>query len=439
MELTEKFLHHIWDQRHLAPDLLTVSGKPVRVVYQGQYNTGNGPDFRNVVLELAGETLRGDVEIHQKTYDWSAHGHQEDPAYNGTILHVVFEHKSNLDFTIREDAGKTEILELRNQIDNDIARLFENYTAIPVLPNSGICDYFTLNTNEQLVIMLKNLGWDRILRKCERFNAELHFDGFDQILYNGFMEAMGYSKNKFNMLSIAYHYKWDTLVKWRKEGLDKKTLSAVWINYSGLGDVFRRLSKAESYINYLATLDKQGFSTEKENLDWNLFRIRPASHPVRRINQAASVIITLLDKGFIKSLLNLFNSNSEEKNSKVVERICELLRPNVRELDTTYLIGRTQMLSIIGNIILPIMHLYAVKTNDKDMQDKIKSVCMDFPPLDSNYISKFMSGYMGEVQKKLFDSKFILQQGVMQLYFRFCNFRLCESCNSSKDLMISHM
>ncbi|HQB97513.1 MAG TPA: DUF2851 family protein, partial [Candidatus Cloacimonadota bacterium] len=45
--MEERFLYHIWDEGHLIPELRTVSGKSVRIVYQGQYNTGRGPDFKN--------------------------------------------------------------------------------------------------------------------------------------------------------------------------------------------------------------------------------------------------------------------------------------------------------------------------------------------------------------------------------------------------------
>ncbi|MDD5316398.1 MAG: DUF2851 family protein, partial [Candidatus Cloacimonetes bacterium] len=68
--MEERFLYHIWDEGHLTPDLRCISRKDLRVVYQGQFNTGRGPDFKNAIIELAGEQLRGDIEIHLKTTDW---------------------------------------------------------------------------------------------------------------------------------------------------------------------------------------------------------------------------------------------------------------------------------------------------------------------------------------------------------------------------------
>jgi hypothetical protein len=439
MELQEKFLHHIWDQRHLKLELKTISGKVVKVIYQGQYNTGNGPDFKNVILDLAGETLKGDVEIHYKTYDWSSHQHHEDPAFNNTILHVVFEHKSNLDFTIREDAGKVEILELKCQIDNDIEKLFHDYAANQVKSNCGICDFFTLNSNEQLSILLQNYGWERFVRKCERFNAELHFDGFDQLLYNGFMEAMGYAKNKFNMLSIAHHFKWDKLVQWRGDGLNEFSLTAIWLHYSGLTDNNGRYMKSDEYRFYLKIMDDQRFSSDKGKLSWNLFRIRPANHPVRRIPQAAKVLVPLLDTGFLKSILEVIENSRNENPNKLIARIGDVFKPDNSQFSTGNNIGRTQILTTIGNVFLPILFLYAEKTHNKELQNRLKSLYFSFPAFENNNIIKFMQGYLDDIQKKLFNVKYISQQGLMNMYFKFCNFRLCELCKDQKDMLINKL
>ena len=76
--MEERFLYHIWDAGHMQNELRTVTGKSVQVKYQGQYNTNRGPDFRNALIEISGELLRGDVEIHLNSNDWIAHNHHEE-------------------------------------------------------------------------------------------------------------------------------------------------------------------------------------------------------------------------------------------------------------------------------------------------------------------------------------------------------------------------
>jgi len=52
--MDEKFLYHIWDEGHLAANLKTVSGKDLKVNYQGQFNTFRGPDFVNAIISVEG-------------------------------------------------------------------------------------------------------------------------------------------------------------------------------------------------------------------------------------------------------------------------------------------------------------------------------------------------------------------------------------------------
>ncbi len=64
-------------------------GRAVRVVFPGILGGGRGPDVRDAVLELAGDTLRGDIEVHLRDCSWYEHGHDNDPAYSAVVLHLV--------------------------------------------------------------------------------------------------------------------------------------------------------------------------------------------------------------------------------------------------------------------------------------------------------------------------------------------------------------
>ncbi|HOV16834.1 MAG TPA: DUF2851 family protein [Candidatus Cloacimonadota bacterium] len=439
MEINEKFLYHIWDQRHLLPELFTVSGKPVKIIYQGQYNTSNGPDFRHAVINVGGETLQGDVEIHQKTYDWTAHQHQEDFAYNQTILHVVLEHKGNSAFTVREDAQEIEILELKNQIDGNIAKLFQDYTSNPDLQSYGLCDFGELSSDEQLIILLRENSWERFLRKGNRFNAELQFSSFDQLLYTGFMEAMGYDKNKFNTLSIAYHYPWELLTKWRQEGMDAITLAAIWLNYSGLPYQNSKLLSDELKGDLEKAFELQTWSIDKAKLQWNLFRIRPANHPLRRLLQAAYVITPLADKGFLSTLLPVFERAELSKMNKFIRSLYDVLTPkpsNYREIGQP---GLNLILTLTGNIILPIVYLYAAKVNNPTLQNKTGEMYIRFPHLNENYITKFMRNELALPKRSSIFNSYAQQQGLMNLYYKYCNYHLCELCLAERQKLLQNM
>ena len=93
----EKFLYGVWARRGFDPRRLrTVDGARTQVVFPGRRNGGAGPDFLDASVDVEGRgLLRGDVEIHVRARDWMSHGHHRDPAYNGVVLHVVWEADSS--------------------------------------------------------------------------------------------------------------------------------------------------------------------------------------------------------------------------------------------------------------------------------------------------------------------------------------------------------
>lgn len=71
--------------RHLRDE----DGEDVLVIDPGKLNTDSGPDFFNSKVRIGDTEWAGNVEIHVKASDWYRHRHQDDPAYDNVILHVV--------------------------------------------------------------------------------------------------------------------------------------------------------------------------------------------------------------------------------------------------------------------------------------------------------------------------------------------------------------
>ncbi len=83
----------VWEGQLLARrSLRTEDGEPLRVIYRGLPGTGGaGPDFRDAVVATLEGPRRGDVELHVRASDFRRHGHHENLAYDGVVLHVVFD------------------------------------------------------------------------------------------------------------------------------------------------------------------------------------------------------------------------------------------------------------------------------------------------------------------------------------------------------------
>jgi hypothetical protein len=90
MPLTERLLHFIWQFQYFdKKELATTNGEPVQIIFPGQYNTNQGPDFSDAKIKIGKETWAGAVELHVHTSDWDKHKHTGDDNYNNVILHVM--------------------------------------------------------------------------------------------------------------------------------------------------------------------------------------------------------------------------------------------------------------------------------------------------------------------------------------------------------------
>ncbi|HPU99617.1 MAG TPA: DUF2851 family protein, partial [Candidatus Cloacimonas acidaminovorans] len=281
--MDEKFLYHIWDEGHLAPNLKTVSGKDLKVNYQGQFNTFRGPDFINAIISIDGEDLQGAVEIHKNTQDWIKHSHQEDVFYNQVILHIVLHNDSPLPFTMKENGELVEILELKNQLSDEIQKLLADIGDKNLASGSDYCDLLSAIDNDRLLSILTISGKQRFMSKVRRFNASLALSDFDQILYEGMMEAAGYDKNKFNLFQLAQSIPFAKLKEWHKEGLKSDEMISIFLGSSGLLLKSRNRLNGELYETLSHSFESQRFYARKINVDWQLFRIRPGNHPVFRL------------------------------------------------------------------------------------------------------------------------------------------------------------
>ena len=91
--MTEDFLHFIWKYKNFdASYLEAIDGQEIKIINSGEHNTNSGPDFLNAQVIIGGTHWAGNIELHLKTSDWTAHNHSSDPAYDNVILHVVYEH-----------------------------------------------------------------------------------------------------------------------------------------------------------------------------------------------------------------------------------------------------------------------------------------------------------------------------------------------------------
>jgi hypothetical protein len=417
--MEERFLYHIWDEGHIISAPHCVSQKQVKVVYQGQFNTGRGPDFKNAIIELDGRQIRGDVEIHLKTTDWHAHNHHEDVYYNQVVLHVVLKHNSVYPVTIREDGNAIDILEIEHQLSEDILKLVSNHD--PTGSPAVYCDLLSAVDNHRLEAILHSAGIRRFEAKIKRFNTALSLSSFDQIFYEGLFEALGYNKNKLNTLQIAQSLPLVLLRDFAEEGMTAPELCAIVLGSCGLLKRAGSMLDNEDQKALLDLYESQKFFARNLDIDWQLFRIRPQNHPLKRLLYIAPIIHSTLSEGLFHHFLNNIAFDNLYNSFKAIWQ--NQHNPTRTKALT---LGKGVQDNIYLNIFLPVLCLWQRKMakDDHPVLDAYKN----FNALQENYITRFMHRYLSPSQIPIVQSKAIYQQGLMDLYHRYCNWHLCQEC-----------
>ncbi len=425
MNLQERFLYHIWDEEHLNPELYSVSGKEIRILYQGRFNTNRGPDFVNASIQVDDDILSGSIEIHLNHLDWNRHNHHEDPYYNNVVLHVVFEHNSPCMQTIKEDGGACEILELKSFLTEDITKLISNNQFKSPIHSTGYCDKLSLITEDRLSMVLKYYGTKRFEAKIKRFNAMLVYNDFDQILYQGLMEVIGYDKNKYNMLLLSQEIPWRSVSNWFCDGMTSNELSAILCSGSGLLHKSTKIISEEQSRSLMQVYERQVFYSGQINIDWQLFRIRPNNHPLYRIINLSHVLYSMCKQGILGAIIECCQDLSYACFREYI------LKAQTRDSDFWHGIpklGNNIIENMYLNILLPVYYLYYSKTGRDNQRNMIKSYYNSFPALPDNYIIRFMSDKIMKKPKM----KAQAQQGLIELYYHFCQYHLCEECQRDK-------
>ena len=95
--MTERLLQYIWQFQYFnARNLQTTQGESLQIIYNGTYNTNQGPDFLNAKIKTGSTTWAGNIEMHIKSSDWQTHQHSDDKNYKNVILHVVWLHDATV-------------------------------------------------------------------------------------------------------------------------------------------------------------------------------------------------------------------------------------------------------------------------------------------------------------------------------------------------------
>ena len=233
----EILLQKLWKSQKLSSESLqALSGENIEVIYEGSENLDTGPDFKDAVIKVEGQILKGDIELHLDPSGWYAHGHHQDPRYNGVILHLVSKtHDANA-FIEREDGVR--VRQILVNTDRAKAELWKAANSAPKTSDLIVEDC-PLSQREETKIArtIQAAGEQRLHDKADQLREDRAHSSWDQLIYRKVLEALGYSKNQVPFKKLAELLPYAIIraeMQWVAEDVAQKKAAALLFGSAGL-------------------------------------------------------------------------------------------------------------------------------------------------------------------------------------------------------------
>lgn len=419
----EKLMQYVWKHRlWRSEDMVTNTGKKVRVVDPGLLNTDAGPDFFNAKIEIDGHMWVGNVEMHYRATDWKRHRHDSDKAYDSVILHVV----AKDDAPVRRTNGELIpqlVLEVSPQFNADYASLVGATIEVPCATKIKQVPHLTI------VEWVEGLAFERLHGKVERIHQLLDsFNGsWEDVCYVTLARNFGFGINNDAFERLARRTPLRLLGKHSDSALQ---IEALLFGQAGMLDAQK--PGMDSYYNQLCTeyafLSNKFQLTPMEKESWKLFRIRPQNFPYRRIAMLAQ---------FIEGGFRMMNRILEAEDEKEMRALFEVElsgywtkhytfgKPNERATAT---LSRSSIDIILINTVAPLIYAYGELTGSYEMTDKAIKLLEDLRAESNSIVSHFVA-YGIDCPDAL------TSQALVQLKREYCDARKCIYCKIGHHLL----
>lgn len=278
----EELLQFIWEQRLFNDhDLRTTDGARVEVLDPGSRHAGSGPDLHGAHLVIGGQRWAGTVEVHVRAGEWYDHGHEQDPAYDTVLLHVVWAH----DRDVRTISGRCPpTVVLRDRVAPERLALCERLLrSLGWVPCAGGLAGVPGTVVERC---LDELLFERLERKAAAV-AHLHASlGHDpwSTAHHMLLRGFGGPVNAEACGMLAHSLPVRTLLKARH---DLFRLEALLFGQSGLIPSSTHEPYPASLLKEHALLARLHGSSPMPVVAWRTGGVRPGSFPTLRLAQFA--------------------------------------------------------------------------------------------------------------------------------------------------------
>ena len=378
---TELEVQALWFEQLHQPILTTDDGRTVEIIQPGFWNHGDGPDFTRAALRFSKdgrqeEIIVGNIEVHLRPTDWNAHGHHTDPAYDGTILHIVWAAGTGKSFfpatasfrRVPQVVLGSQLIAPWPELQPLCASLL-HYPLPGAAPGRCSPTLSDLST-DQIVAILRTAGFFRLRQKAQRWFWRKRLTSPEQALYEALAEALGFHSNQIPMRLTAQRLPWKKL-----RGMEPPARLAHLFGLAGFlpnESVSRLQSESRTWLRELweiwwkarGALDYALLTRSQ----WRLTGLRPLNRPERRLAALAQIVPR------IPELLAALKARDPKRFGTILLSIRDPFWEKHATLNGTplrtpcRLIGEERVHDILINIFWPMVSLEDLEAAQEGLQ-----------------------------------------------------------------------
>ncbi len=422
--IKEDFLHFLWRTKKISqPHFITTDDKILEVLDYGIYNLDSGPDFFNAKIKIDDTVWAGNIEMHVFSSDWKKHKHQHDKAYDNVILHVVYEHDTEI--ILENNSDPIPTLELKGKIPKPYLEhyltLMQSTAAIP-------CQGLISSVNADKIGLWKySLSIERLHQKSLMVDDILRSTSLDweETLYIMLARYFGAKVNSEPFERLARSLPLSVIQK------NKDKLPVIEALYFGQAGMLAANYKDQ----YFTTLKKEYLYQQKklglrsiDAVSWKFSKLRPVNFPTIRIAQFAALMYNV---SFLFSQIK--EAEKPEEITKILKSVAGDYWTDHYTFDTESkplkkVTGNDFINILLINAVSPVLYHYG-KVNNQDEYIEKAIFILEHIPSESNNITGLWKS-LGIECKSAFDS-----QALIHLKNNYCHDFRCMQCKIGNELM----
>jgi len=429
--IDERLVVRLWRAQAFARDALrTLDGRAVQIVYPGRPRPGGGPDCQGALVAFDGVLARGDVELHLRAGDWARHGHDRDPAYNATVLHVVLWADSATPAR-RADGTLVPTLALAPYLHADPQVLAATLPADPPpwpLSEQGPC----APDAAQVAAQLDAAGLARFAARQARYAAELEERAVADLLLGGLVEAMGYGVNREPARALAArlpaYAPLRALVR-RCAEPPAEGWQALLLGLAGLLPAQRGAAPARPverrwealWPRLRAVVGAPALAATA----WHTAGLRPVSHPARRLEGVGVLLGERPLEALLGDAARALLAEPPRRAARTLARALVVPAPGPAEPAR---LGPDRAADIVVNVLLPLLAAWGESLAHLPLTAAAQACYRDHPPLGDNERLRHMRRQVLGRDDRALLATACRQQGLLHIYAQTCEGRRCAAC-----------